>query len=337
MPLLVSNKLETAALNHLSVTASVVTWNHAHCIQACLESLLKQTHKELEIIVSDNASSDTTRDILERFKGRVRIVLNSENRGFCGGHNPVIAQTKSDFVLLVNPDIVLSENYVERAIGQISRNDEIGTICGLLLQGEPDQNPLIDGTGLTVGRSRRFLLRHHGVALSSVALRAGEVFGCDGALPLYRRKMIETISQENQFFDEMFFAHKEDHDVSWRAQLFGWKTVFDPSCIAVHPRVFRPGNLQLRKTLAPEIRYHAVKNDLLLLLKNEDFSNFLKDFFYIVPRRVAIFLYALVREPHSLKAYIFVLKNLRSVLQKRKAIQKNRKASPKIIRAQFFR
>src|SRR5665213_4287843 len=298
--------------------ASIVTWNHAHCVEACISSLLAQSRPLDQIIVWDNASSDGTCDVLAKFHGRLKVIQSQENKGFCGGHNPVIAQTSSDYVLLVNPDVVLRSDYVENAVKRMSQDEHIGTVCGLLTQSQrEDADCRVDGSGLFVSRNRRFVLRGHGVPPKNHRSEPVEVFGADGALPLYRRKMIEHISIDCQFFDEMFFAHKEDHDISWRAQLCGWKTVFEPDCVAVHPRVFRPGNLQLRKHLPAEVRYHAVKNDLLILFKNEDLSNFFKDFFYIVPRRIGIFLYALLRERSSLKAYTFVFQNWRHILRAR--------------------
>jgi GT2 family glycosyltransferase len=306
-----------------TTTASVVTWNHAHCVEACIHSLLRQTCPPNSIFLYDNASADGTREVIERFKDRATIFFSPENRGYCGGHNFAISGTQSDFVLLVNPDVVLREDYVENAVRRMSQDTQIGTVCGLLLQdGLDPKTCLVDGAGLTVTRDRRFLLRHHGAPASSLALRAEEVFGCDGALPFYRRAMIKNISFEGQFFDEMFFAHKEDHDVSWRAQLFGWKTFFEPDCVATHPRVFRPGNLQIRSLLPAELKYHAVKNDLLLLLKNETMANFFTDFPRILPRRLGILLYALAREPYSLNAYLYVISQWKRIMRARQRLQR---------------
>jgi GT2 family glycosyltransferase len=319
-----------------TTTASVVTWNHRHCIEACILSLLGQTSPPDLIFIYDNASSDGTRDVLERFKTRATLFYSPENRGFCGGHNFAISRTASDFILLVNPDVMLREDYIEKAIRRMSQDRKIGTVCGLLLQDGSDPGTcLVDGAGLTVARNRRFVLRHHGVPASSLALQAEEVFGCDGALPFYRRTMIESISFENEFFDEMFFAHKEDHDVSWRSQTFGWKTVFDPDCVATHPRAFRPGNLRLRKQLAPALKYHAVKNDLLLLLKNETAPNFSRDFLLIVPRRLGILAYALLREPYSLNAYWFIIRHWKRIMLARKRLQAGRVINSRDIRNRF--
>jgi GT2 family glycosyltransferase len=298
---------------------------------------LRQTHAPNEIFVYDNASRDETSKVLARFKDCITLFLSPENRGFCGGHNFAISQTQSDYVLLVNPDVVLREDYIEKATRRMSGDPRIGTVCGLLLQDGFDvKSSVIDGAGLTVARNRRFLLRYHGAPASAVTLQTEEVFGCDGALPFYRRAMIESVSVDGQFFDEMFFAHKEDHDVSWRAQLFGWKTVFDPECVARHPRVFRPGNLQVRKHLAPELKYHAVKNDLLLLLKNESSGNFAKDFAQIAPRRLGVLLYALAREQYSLKAYWFILRNWKRIRRMRRLVQQRCVMSPGDMRERFL-
>ncbi|HEX3720187.1 MAG TPA: glycosyltransferase family 2 protein [Verrucomicrobiae bacterium] len=325
----ITNRLPTT-------TASVVTWNHAHCVEACIQSLLRQTCPPKEIFIYDNASADGTREVLDKFKDRVTLVYSPENKGFCGGHNFAISRTQSDFVLLVNPDVVLREDYIEKATERIAQDAKIGTVCGVLLQDGLDlKSCLIDGAGLTVARSRRFLLRFHGARASGVDLRTEEVFGCDGALPFYRRAMIENISFDGQFFDEMFFAHKEDHDVSWRGRIFGWKTVFDSDCVAMHPRVFRPGNLEVRKQLAPELKYHAVKNDLLMLLKNETAADFARDFFHIVPRRLGILVYALLRERYSLKAYWFVVRNWGRIKNARKRVQGFRVSAWQGIRTPF--
>ncbi len=302
-----------------------------------MNSLLNQNYGPLSIVVHDNASQDGTREVLKKFSGQIIIRFGEINTGFCGGHNSVIASTQSEMVLLVNPDVVLPPDYIEKAVARMEVDPQVGTVCGLLLQGEPVQpDCTVDGAGLLMSRSRHPILRFHCAPLSTVTPASREVFGCDGALPLFRRKMIDEISVNGEFFDSMFFAHKEDHDIAWRAQIFGWKTVFEARCVAVHPRHFKPGNLSLRRKIAPEMKYHAVKNDLLLLLKNEDGINLLKDFFYIVPRQVAIFGYVLLFERTSLKAYSFVLKNLRKILKKRKIIQQRRKATPWQVRQKFL-
>jgi GT2 family glycosyltransferase len=159
-----------------------------------------------------------------------------------------------------------------------------------------------------------------------------EVFGADGALPLYRRSMIEDVAQNGEFFDSMFFAHKEDWDVAWRARWRGWKTICDPSCVAVHPRSFKPETLKVRATMSAEVRYHTVKNQLILLLKNIDFATGLQRLPAIAFRQLEILSYVLLIERGSLRAYSFVMQNVLTILRNRQKIRSGRKVSPRQMR-----
>jgi GT2 family glycosyltransferase len=308
---------------------SIVTWNSSNSIKECVESVLRQGFKEYSLFIVDNASMDNTLSIVSTIKDeRIQIISLKENTGFCGGHNYVLNHSQSDFVLLVNPDIILSPNYVELALQTMQNNNKIGTVCGLLLQ-SPKEDPqcTIDSAGLNIMPSRIMSLNHHGEKLFEAKLKTEEVFGADGALPLYRREMINNVSINGQFFDNMFFAHKEDWDVSWRSAIYGWKTIFNPMCVAIHPRVFKPGNLKLRKNMPKQIKIDAVKNQLILLAKNESAKEFFTHFLKIVPRQIIIFFYILFFENSSLKAYSFFFKNRKQIFISRKIIQQNRKVS----------
>jgi GT2 family glycosyltransferase len=289
-----------------------------------------QTYHHAELVLIDNASTDGTRSILSQHAGHAKIVFNSENRGYCGGNNQAISLSHGHFVLLVNPDVVLRRHYLENAIAAAGRDPNIGAVCGLLLLDDDDEKDCrVDGTGLCISSSRRMYLRDHGARLKDLKRDAGEVFGVDGALALCRREMIEDVSIDGEFFDEMFFAHKEIWDLSWRARLLGWKSFFEPSCIAAHRRGFKPGSLSHRKEQSPSIRMQSVKNDIITIIKNEDITSFLRGMVPIVGRQLAILVYALLFERASLRAYTFVLANLRSILLKRKLIKAKQRFSVK--------
>lgn len=305
------------------IVLSIVTWNSEATINACIESVLAQTFRDFALVIVDNNSTDNTSSIIRSFyDSRITFIPNAENRGFCGAHNQVIQGTSSEFVMLVNPDIIMSPNYIENALKSISEDSAIGTLCGLLLQSEiNDPDVIIDSAGLEIRNSRIMQMKYHGLKLRDIKLRKEDVFGADGALPLYRRRMIDDISFEGDFFDEMFFAHKEDWDISWRSRLFGWRTIFDPACIAIHPRHFKPKSLKVRKGIDRIIKIHSVKNQLLLHLKNESVWSFLWHMPFILPRQLVIFFYILLHERSSLGAYKFVYDNYDEIKRKRKFIQ----------------
>jgi GT2 family glycosyltransferase len=219
----------------------------------------------------------------------------------------------------------MKPDYIERAIHTIETDSKIGTVGGLLVQSDvSDPECIIDSAGMEMKRSGIMRLINHGKKLSEVKLRTSNVFGADGALPMYRRSMIKDISYQGEFFDEMFFAHKEDWDVSWRAHLYGWTTVFNPSCVAIHPRHFKPQSIKVRTNINREIKVHAVKNQLILLLKNKSLPSFMIDGIFILFRQWMILFYILLFERSSLKAYQFVFRNFKLVMTKRKVIQSRR-------------
>jgi GT2 family glycosyltransferase len=306
------------------IVISVVTWNSANTISDCLKSVLSQTYSNFILFVVDNNSTDNTIKIVESFDDpRLIFEKKKENTGFCGGHNYTIRNSSSEYVLLVNPDVILSSNYVENALRVAGSDARIGTVCGLLLQNNDfssDDN-LIDSAGMDIQRSRVLTMRFHNKKKGESDLKQELVFGADGALPLYRRELIDDISYRGEFFDELFFAHKEDWDVSWRANVFGWKTIFSPNCIAIHPRHFKPSSLRVRRSISSEIKVHSVKNQLILLLKNEKLSTFLTNCIFILPRQFFIFFYILIFEQSSLRAYKIVVQNLPLIFRKRRIIQ----------------
>lgn len=303
---------------------SIVTWNSADSIEACVNSVLAQSFTDYEFYILDNASKDDTCAIIEKINSKkINLIRSHQNKGFCGGHNHVINSTKSEFVLLVNPDIIMNPDYIEKALTAMNERKNIGTVCGLLVQSD-DKKAIIDSAGLMRLPSCIMSLIDHGKRINEIELKKKEVFGADGALPLYRRAMVDHVSINGNFFDELFFAHKEDWDVSWRSSIYGWKTIFDPNCIAIHPRVFKPGDRKVRKTMSDQIKIDAVKNQLILLKKNLSLGEFLSNFFKIVPRQLGIFFYILLFERSSLKAYTLYLKHKPEILKARKIIQNNR-------------
>jgi GT2 family glycosyltransferase len=315
------------------VTVSIVTWNHAHCIAKCIESILGQSHKNLEIIVSENHSEDGTLAVLQRYARQITIKINQINLGFCIAHNRNIRASKGEFILLANPDAEFHPDFVAEGLRVFQEDQRVGTVCGVLYsQTDASKGRILDGVGLRMTRSRTFRLLGRGLREADLPESDFEVFGSDGAAPMYRRTMVEDISVDGEFFDELFFAHKEDHDVAWRGRLLGWKAICARKCLAYHPRSFRPGDLALRKRVDPETKYHTVKNQYFLFIKNLRAANFLLHFPWLAARQLSILVYSLLAERSSLKAYGSVVRNLPLMIRKRRSLRSRWKLSGSEIR-----
>lgn len=305
------------------VSVTIVTWNSSQTIKACLEALFKQTLSDFEVIIVDNHSTDETPAILRAYPG-LKILPQNANLGFCKGHNLAIGQAQGQYILPLNPDIVMTETYLENLVGAVESNPHIGLAAGkLLLKGLADSAgpPLLDSAGLFLDKTRRQYLRGHDEPDTGRYDRPEFIFGADGAAPLYRREMLENCQFEGQYFDESFFAYKEDVDLAWRAQLLGWKSVYVPTAVAWHLRTFKPGR---RAGLSKVVRRHSVKNRYLLLIKNELFFTFIRHAPHILFYDLKILIYLLLFEQSSLAGLVEAVKLLPVALRWRKFIMSHK-------------
>ncbi len=310
------------------VSVTIVTYNSGRFIKRCLESVLAQRYSLKEIIVVDNGSTDGTLDILDQFTERVRLVTNEENIGFAAAQNQCIQMSSGEWILTLNPDVLLMPNFIQSLVDAGNRDAQIGTVCGKLLAMmatfDLPEKPMVDSTGIYFNPMLRHLDRGSQDVDNGHYLNFEYVFGATAAAALYRREMIDDISIKGEFFDSDFFVYREDADVAWRAQLYGWKTLYTPHARGYHVRSVLPGN---RRSLSPAINMHSVKNRFLMRFKNMTPDLYLRNFFPITFRDIVVIGCCLLQEHSSLKAFWILGKKWRSVTEKRKIIMRNRRVS----------
>jgi GT2 family glycosyltransferase len=310
-----------------SVSVTLITYNSGRFIKRCLESVLEQKYPHLEVIVIDNASTDGTVDILEPFESSCRIHYNQENIGFAAAQNQAIAMSKGEWILTLNPDVLLLKDFIRELVVAGTVDSKVGTVCGKLLSisasfNLPDEQ-LVDSTGIYFTPTLRHLDRGSQEPDKGHYLNFEYVFGATAAAALYRRKMIEDISIGGEFFDSDFFVYREDADVAWRAQLMGWKCLYTPRACGYHVRSVLPGK---RHALPPEINMHSVKNRFLMRIKNITPALYRRSWFSITARDVLVVGACLLHEHSSLKAFAFVLRSWKRMLAKRREIMARRRA-----------
>ncbi|MBS1827180.1 MAG: glycosyltransferase family 2 protein [Acidobacteria bacterium] len=320
-----------------SVSVTLVTYNSGRFIKRCLESVLAQRYGNKEIIIIDNASTDGTVDILEQFEDRCRIVYNDENIGFAAAQNQAIRLSASDWVLTLNPDVLLLPNFIESMVEAGQVDPKVGTVCGKLLAISatfdlPD-TPMVDSTGMYFTPMLRHLDRGSQEVDNGHFLKHEYVFGATAAAALYRREMIEDISIFGEFFDSDFFTYREDADVAWRAQLLGWHCIYTPLAHGYHVRAVLPGN---RRALPAAINMHSVKNRFLMRVKNITSDLYRKNFFPILWRDLMVVSCCVLYEHSSLKAFPYLAKNWSRLMSKRKEIMKRKRVSDEYM-ASWFR
>ena len=142
-----------------SVCVTIVTYNSREYLESCLRSVFRQNYHPLEVVVVDNASLDGTRPLLSRLESRIRVKYNNSNLGFAAAQNQAIAMSNSDWVLVLNPDVVLQPGFIEQLVDAGDIEEKVGTVCGRLLATgrdlEPPAEPLIDRSVASEGRAVR--------------------------------------------------------------------------------------------------------------------------------------------------------------------------------------
>ncbi len=310
------------------VSVTIVTWNSAKYLAECFAALKDQDYPQIEVILVDNASSDGTRSLLREIESRWRVIYNDRNVGFAAGQNQAIRAAGGEWVLCLNPDVVLNPDFVRQLVAFGEAHPEAGSLCGKLLRWDPasgeHKSGILDSTGIYFTRNMRHLDRGAEERDRGQYDRMQYVFGASGAAAMFRRDFIEAVSVEGQFFDEEFFAFREDGDLAWRAQVMGWKCLYAPAAVAWHVRRVTP---ERRKDLPLVINWHSVKNRFLMRGKNASGWLCWRLFFPVVWRDLMTLGYALLRDWRMLSALVYPFRALDSIRRKRAIIQSRRKVS----------
>ncbi len=203
--------------------------NGEDSIEKCVNSLKAQTIKN-RIVVIENGSKDKSLTILKKNYPDIEIIENSKNLGFAGGVNQGIEKAidlGAEYVALFNNDAVADKNWLTGLVEVMQASPKVGIVAPKLLSSDKKH---LDSTGdqytnwgLPYPRGRRELD-------DGQYSKPERVFAASGGASLYRVSMLKEIG----LFDEDFFAYYEDVDISFRAQLAGWKVAYEPSSIVYH-------------------------------------------------------------------------------------------------------
>jgi GT2 family glycosyltransferase len=272
--------------------------------------------------VGDNASTDGTRSRLEPLTAPAERLYFEANRGFAAAHNALIARSRGDFYLCVNPDVVLEPDYAAHLVAALGQAPRAGSATGKLLRRNPPGT--IDSAGIVMMPSQRHLDRGADTPDAGRYDREEEVFGASGAAALYRRLMLDDVRILGEYFDEDFFAYREDADLAWRAQLLGWRCLYVPHARAWHGRRVTP---ERRGRLPPAVNRYSVRNRFLLRIKNQPLGHAIRFLGPALARDLQVVGFVLLRERSSIPGLWDVVRLLPRMLTKRRLIMRRRTLS----------
>jgi GT2 family glycosyltransferase len=209
------------------ISIIIVNWNGREFLRECLEGLRRQVYRAFSVILVDNGSHDGSIEFVSDNFPEVSIVALQDNRGFAGANNVALQMVETEFVALLNNDAVPDPLWLKSLVEALEEHPQAGLAASKMLF--YDRREMIDRVGDGYTRAGAGLLRGRG--LSADCHRTREwVFGACAAAALYRMAMLRDIG----FFDEDYFLLYEDVDLSFRAQLKGYKCLYVPEALVYH-------------------------------------------------------------------------------------------------------
>jgi GT2 family glycosyltransferase len=234
----------------LRAAVVVPSWNGRRWLPGLLDSLAAQTRPPDEVVVVDNGSTDDSIAFL-RERG-IRTIELGRNTGFAFAANRGVEAVSADAVALVNTDVVLAPDWLERAVGAL-RDGVASVATKMVLLDDP---ATLDDAGDELRRDGVAHQRGHGRPDDGRWDTPGEAFSACAGAAVYRRAAVLDVGG----FDERLFSYLEDVDLGLRLRLAGWRCAYEPA-VARHARHGSSG--QLRRSVDAWV----ARNTLLLVVK----------------------------------------------------------------------
>ena len=294
------------------ISIVIVNWNGMNFIGKCLDGIRAQTRRDFSIIMVDNASQDGSLEFVQKNYPEVKILVQSENKGFSVANNIALKSIRTEYVALLNNDAVPHRDWLKNLVYALDKDPEAGFCASkMLFYDNPD---VIDRAGDIYTTAATALLRGRGEPSQKFGNQE-YVFGACAGAALYRTKMLDEIG----LFDEDFFLVYEDVDLSFRAQLRGYKCLYVPEAIVYHYAGSSIGDD------SPTSVYYSHRNLEWVYIQNMPGSLVLKT---LLPHLIyvsAAFVFFVLkgRSLDFIKAKLHALKGLRQALAKRRQVQRN--------------
>jgi GT2 family glycosyltransferase len=321
----------------MKVSIILVIYNARKFIKPVFDAILAQTHKDLEVIAVINGNDDGSKELIAQNYPQVKIIDPGINLLFARGNNLAIEQSEGEFIQLVNQDLILEPDYIEKMLRAFD-DKRVAAATGKLLRYNFDKNEklkIIDSTGITMSKSGRGRDRGQNQIdqgqfdkFQNSNDKSQTVFAVSGAGSMYRRLALQEVRYcENykcEYFDEDFGAYWEDMDLSWRLNHCGYKNVFVPDAVAYHGRTAGQaagGYMHLLKfirhhsKLSREILKLNYKNHIFTYIKNQKWPSI-----NFILREIAMLGYILVFEPSTLKVIPEMFRLWPRMMRKRRFI-----------------
>jgi len=296
--------------NFMLVSVIIVNYNAKKWLDKCITSILSQTHKNIEVILTDNASTDGSVEYVAKKFPKVIIRKSNSNRGYSGGANFGAKYAKGDFFLIVNTDMYLEKDFLEKSLKAFAENSKLAILQSKIVH--MNDHNVIDTCG-GFWTDTTFLYHYGNSKNASLPIynKPFPVFTVKAVAVVVRASVVKRIG----LFDDDFWCYYEETDFCHRAWLSGYECWYYPSA-----KVFHEGGATTLTFPNDFVQFHNFKNKTLSFLKNFEESSLVT----IIPKFIALNILLSViwlfqgKWKHSLSLYKAFMWNIQRIPQTRK-------------------
>lgn len=254
----------------MEVSVIIPNFNGIAFLDSVLGSLEGQTTQNFEVILVDNGSSDGSCSFVAGSYPWVHILELPENFGFCRAVNEGIRASKAPYVLLLNNDTEVAEDFVEQMLAALKRHKNAFS-CGAKMVQYHDRDKLDDAGNFYCALGWSYA-RGKGKDVHTYK-KEERIFAACGGAAIYRKRILEQIG----CFDEEHFAYLEDTDIGYRARIYGYENWYAPEAVVYHVGSGTSGSRYNQfKT-----RYSS-RNNIYLIYKNMPFLQILLNLPFLI-------------------------------------------------------
>lgn len=299
-------------MNKISVI--IPNFNGQKFLARCFDSIKNQTYKDFDIILVDNDSDDNSIEFTKTNYPSIKIIKLTENTGFAKAVNVGIEASHSELIVLLNNDTEVDQDWLMGLNNAAEKFPDVGSFASKML--DFYDHDIIDSCGISMTWTGRSFNNGLGEKNSKKYEKGAYVFGACGGAAAYRRKLFDSIG----LFDEDFFMYLEDVDLSFRAQLFGYKCLYVPES-----KVYHIGRASSGGNKSPLSYKLCARNRWYMIYKNYPSQKIWSNLFKVVYSEIRYFFAAF--KHHFVKEYFWALKsglnNFIKIAKKRKTIQES--------------
>ncbi len=210
------------------VSIVILNWNGLADTKLCLQHTREQTYPNFEIIIVDNGSNDGSVAWLEA-QPDITLIKEVANLGFTGGHIVGYQTSNGKYVVLLNNDAVMDNDYLTKAVATLEADKSIGVLGGRAYLWD-DDNPLLATTNRYYAYQNINPITAEAIFTQKDMGKIQEANNVSGSCALVRRSVID----ETGYLHDPFFAYYEEADLFARIKRAGFKVVYQPDLAIWH-------------------------------------------------------------------------------------------------------